>query len=52
MHFLAGNGYSIIQMSVRPNTPYHDLFMEDGSTVIYEGHDIPRSENISDPQKK
>lgn len=50
MNFQAGNGYSIILMSVRPNAPYDDLFMADGSTLIYEGHDIPRGGRNIDPK--
>lgn len=49
MNFQAGNGYSIILMSVRPNAPYDDLFLTDGSTLIYEGHDIPKGRSI-DPK--
>jgi hypothetical protein len=50
MNFQAGSGYSIILMSVRPNAPYDDLFMSDGSTLIYEGHDIARWNRNIDPK--
>jgi hypothetical protein len=50
MNFEAGSGYSIILMSVRPNAPYEDLFMSDGSTLIYEGHDIARGDRSIDPK--
>jgi hypothetical protein len=43
MNFNLGRGYSVILMSVRPNAPYRDQFDEDGASVIYEGHDVPRS---------
>jgi len=42
MNFNLGKGYSVILMSVRPNAPYRDQFGEDGASVIYEGHDVPR----------
>jgi hypothetical protein len=50
MNFQAGNGYSIILMSVRPNAPYNDSFDENGSTLIYEGHDISKSSVAQDPK--
>jgi hypothetical protein len=52
MNFHAGNAYSIILMSIRPNAPYDDLFLEDGSTLIYEGHDIPRGSRVIDPKSE
>jgi hypothetical protein len=30
-------------MSVRPSAPYRDRLEEDGSVLIYEGHDEPRT---------
>jgi hypothetical protein len=50
MNYQRGRGYSIILMSVRPNAPYRDRFEDDGSTLIYEGHDVPRGKNIPDPK--
>lgn len=32
--------YGIILMSVRQNAPYADRFEDNGTTIIYEGHDI------------
>lgn len=49
MNFRAGNGYSIILMSQRPNAPYRDVIKDDGQTLIYEGHDEPKSGNV-DPK--
>ena len=43
MNFELGGNRSVILMSVRPNAPYADRFQDDGSTLIYEGHDAPRS---------
>lgn len=43
MNFQIGKNHSVILMSVRPGAPYEDRFEDDGSTIIYEGHDVPRS---------
>ena len=37
-------------MSVRPNAPYADRFEDDGITLIYEGHDTPRSQTNQNPK--
>lgn len=50
MNFHLGTGYSVILMSVRPNAPYRDRFENDGSTLIYEGHDMPRTGDNRDPK--
>lgn len=50
MNFDLGKGYSVILMSIRPNAPYRDLIEEDGTTLIYEGHDAPRTEMVPDPK--
>ncbi len=50
MNFDSGRGYSVILMSVRRNAPYRDRFEDDGSTLIYEGHDAPRSAGLPDPK--
>ena len=40
MNFTVSNrDYGIILMSVRPNAPYADKFEDNGTTIIYEGHD-------------
>jgi hypothetical protein len=46
---LCGN-HSVILMSVRLGAPYADRFEDDGSTLVYEGHDIPRSSHHADPK--
>lgn len=51
MNFDLREDYSVILMSVHPNAPYRDRFEDDGSTVIYEGHDAPRSHDLPDPKK-
>lgn len=35
--------YGVILMSVRKNAPYVDRFEDNGTTIIYEGHDIQRN---------
>jgi hypothetical protein len=50
MNFDFGRGYSVILMSVRPNAPYRDNFENEGTTLIYEGHDAPRSQSIRNPK--
>ena len=57
MNFELGGDYSVILMSVRPGAPYSDEISEDGSTLIYEGHDAPRNsenlvpKNINQPER-
>jgi hypothetical protein len=50
MNYRLGRDYSVILMSVRPGAPYRDRFEDDGSTLIYEGHDIRRSQDSPDPK--
>ena len=41
MNFNVSNKeYGIILMSVRSNAPYADRFEDNGTTIIYEGHDV------------
>jgi hypothetical protein len=41
--------YSVILMSLRPNSPYADYVEEDGRVLIYEGHDVTRKNGV-DPK--
>jgi hypothetical protein len=50
MNFHLGGSYSVILMSIRPNAPYRDKVSDDGTTLIYEGHDMPRSNSTMDPK--
>lgn len=50
MNYQARHGYSIILMSQRPNAPYQDRIENDGTTLIYEGHDEPKKAGLSDPK--
>lgn len=40
----------MILMSVRPNAPYRDRLEDSGTTLIYEGHDEPKSAGIPQPK--
>jgi hypothetical protein len=50
MNYQIGHNHSVILMSVRLGAPYADRYEDDGTTIIYEGHDIPKSNTISDPK--
>jgi hypothetical protein len=49
MNFRLKGHHSVILMSVRRNSPYRDE-VQDGTVLIYEGHDEPRREGKSDPK--
>ena len=44
---IQGKAYRIILMSIRPNAPYADEWLEEENTIIYEGHDIQKNYNSS-----
>jgi hypothetical protein len=50
MNFRLGGSYSVILMSLRPNAPYKDRVEEDGSILIYEGHDQSQSYQVPNPK--
>jgi len=50
MNFQLGGHYSVILMSVRANAPYRDELLDDGTTLIYEGHDVARTSSAVDPK--
>jgi hypothetical protein len=50
MNFRLHGRHSVILMSRRPNAHYADRIEEDGTVLIYEGHDIPRSANAPLPK--
>jgi hypothetical protein len=50
MHFGLGGTYSVLLMSVQPRAPYQDRVAADGTTLIYEGHDEPRSMAVPHPK--
>lgn len=41
---------SVLLMSVRPDAPYPDSYLEDGLTVIYFGHDAERDQALKPRQ--
>lgn len=51
MNFRLRGRHSVILMSIRPNAPYRDAVQEDGSVLIYEGHDEPKTKRVLDPKQ-
>ena len=51
MNFRLKGKHSVILMSVRKNSPYQDEITEDGTVLIYEGHDVPKTKGVSDPKQ-
>jgi hypothetical protein len=50
MNFGLRDDHSVLLMSVRPGAPYQDRLVDDGTTLIYEGHDEPRSDAVPQPK--
>ena len=50
MNYRLRGRHSVVLMSVRPGAPYADRVEEGGRVLIYEGHDISRRRNASDPK--
>lgn len=50
MNFNLRSNHSVILMSLRPGAPYHDRIEDNGETLIYEGHDVPRTASNLDPK--
>lgn len=50
MNFDVGHTHSVILMSVRPTAPYRDRVEDGGTTLVYEGHDQPRSPSLPNPK--
>ncbi|MCX5696308.1 MAG: HNH endonuclease [Candidatus Omnitrophica bacterium] len=48
MNFRLKGRHSVILMSLRRNAPYADKVEDNGKTLIYEGHDIPRFNRAQD----
>jgi len=51
MNFRLAGRMSVILMSVRVGAPYSDEVQDGGRTLIYEGHDIPRTKNDPNPKE-
>ena len=50
MNFRMNPSYSVILMSQRANAPYRDKVYEDGITIEYEGHDVPKKSYTHNPK--
>lgn len=50
MNFGLGGNHSVILMSVRPNAPYRDRLEDNGTTLVYEGHDAPKTSTCPNPK--
>jgi hypothetical protein len=50
MNFKLRGKHSVLLMSVRPNSPYEDKIEEDGTVLIYEGHDAPKTKKSIEPK--
>jgi hypothetical protein len=51
MNFRLRDKESLILMSRRSGAPYEDKVEQGGQVIIYEGHDVPRRQGITDPKK-
>jgi hypothetical protein len=52
MNFKMNPSYSVILMSQRVNAPYRDKVYEDGITIEYEGHDVPKRSHDHNPKSE
>lgn len=50
MNFRLRGRHSVILMSQRRDAPYADRVSDDGSELIYEGHDHPKSADVQYPK--
>jgi hypothetical protein len=50
MNFCSTLPHSVLLMSRRRGAPYDDVITDAGRTLIYEGHDVPRTRGIKDPK--
>lgn len=50
MNFRLHDDHSVVLMSRRPNAPYRDEVIEDGTAIVYEGHDRPHYKGEQDPK--
>lgn len=50
MNFRPRGRHSIFLMSTRPGAPYPDKIEDEGTTLIYVGHDASRSVELRDPK--
>lgn len=50
MNLGLGGNHSVILMCVRPNAPYRDRLEDGGTTLIYEGHNQPKTTSCPNPK--
>ena len=50
VNFHLRDNHSVILMSLQQGAPYEDAIRDGGSTIIYEGHDVPRSAHTPNPK--
>lgn len=50
MNFQLGGTHSVILLSRRPGAPYKDVVRDEGRTLVYEGHDAPRTAGCPNPK--
>ena len=50
MNFGLAGSHSVILMSMRSNAPYRDRLEDGGTTLIYEGHDMPKTKACPYPK--
>ena len=51
MNYKLRGKLSVILMSVRKGAPYNDEVLDNGKTLIYEGHDEPQRKGGTDPKQ-
>lgn len=51
MNFRLKGTQTLILMSLRRGAPYSDRFEEGGRVIVYEGHDIPRTQGGPEPKE-
>jgi hypothetical protein len=51
MNFRLRRNVSVILMSLRRGAPYADRIEDNGKTLIYEGHDVPRTKGVTEPKR-
>lgn len=51
MNYRLNGNYSVILMSTRKNAPYKDEIAEDGTVLIYEGHDVSKNFHTVNPKE-
>jgi hypothetical protein len=51
MHFGVSSSHSVLLMSRRSGAPYEDQVLDEGRTLIYEGHDVKRGRGVRDPKR-